>query len=50
MELEKKATMESGYLQQRAERCSVFICSKQTEMCCIVLKAEEAPGFVEKGP
>lgn len=32
------------------ELFSVVIHSKQTEMCCIVLKAEEVSGFIERSP
>lgn len=36
--------------QKNGELFSVVIHSKQTEMCHIVLRAEEIPGFIEKGP
>lgn len=51
MELENKAAMKSGKTSTKSwELFYVVIHSKQTEMCHIVLRAEENPGFIEKGP
>lgn len=47
MKLENKATMKPA---ERWELFSVVIHSKQTEMCHIVLRAEEIPGSKEDGP